>query len=79
MAVNPLIGLPLVLVLLALLWPLLGLNGARPYLELLTRRADIVLGAAVAWIALTYWLARRVSDAILLRVAGDKVLVRRER
>ena len=76
---NPLIGLPVVLVLLAVLWPLFGLNGARPYLELLARRADLILAASAAWIALTYWLARRVSDEFLLRVAGDKVLVRRER
>jgi hypothetical protein len=76
---NSLIGLPLLLLAAALLWPLAVLRGGRPYLAFLAGEPQVVVAAAAAWLALGYWLLRRLSVTILLRASGDKVRIRDER
>ena len=76
---NLLIGLPILLLAAALLWPLAALDGGRHYVMFLASEPHGVAAAAAAWLSLGYWLLRRLSAAVLLRVAGDKVRVREER
>lgn len=73
---SPLIGVPLFLVSVALLWPLVALDGGRAYVVLLASQPDSVAAASACWLSIVYWLVRRVSSAVLLRVSGDKVRVR---
>jgi len=70
---NLLLGLPFVLVVWGLLWPVLFLDGGAAYLALLwgNPRLSMVLMANLA--ILSYWLARRLSQALLLRSTGAKL------
>jgi hypothetical protein len=70
---NLLLGLPFVVVVGGLLFPLLFLDGATAYLRFLweTPRHVAVLAANLA--VLSYWLARRLSQALLLRSPGAKL------
>ena len=70
---NVLLGLPLVLVVWGLLWPVLFLDGGAAYLALLwgNPRLSMVLMTNLA--ILSYWLARRLSQALLLRSTGAKL------
>ena len=70
---NLLLGLPFVVVVWGLLFPLLFLDGAAAYLALLwgTPRLVAVLVANLG--ILSYWLARRLSQALLLRSTGAKL------
>jgi hypothetical protein len=76
---NILLGLPILFLAAALLWPLAVLDGGRHYLVFLASEPYGVAAAAAAWLSLGYWLLRRLSAAVLLRVAGDKVRVREHR
>ncbi len=70
---NLLLGLPFVLVVWGLLWPVLFLDGGAAYLALLwgNPRLSMVLMTNLA--ILSYWLARRLSQALLLRSTGAKL------
>jgi hypothetical protein len=71
--VNVLVGLPFIVVVWGLILPLLFLDGGPAYLGLLRKEprwcALTVLNLGV----LAYWLARRLSQALLLRSSGAKL------
>ena len=70
---NLLLGLPFLVVASGLVLPLLVLDGATAYLTFVWRNP----AAAVALVGnlgvLSYWLARRLSQALLLRSTGAKL------
>jgi len=70
---NPLLGLPFMVVICGLILPLLFLDGAVGYLALLWRNPRIVVALVVNLGVPSYWLARRLSQALLLRSTGAKL------
>jgi hypothetical protein len=70
---NLLLGIPFLVLTWGLLLPLLFLDGGPAYLALLWKTprlaAQLVLNLAVP----SYWLARRLSQALLLRSTGAKL------
>lgn len=70
---NLLLGLPLIVVVWGLLLPVLFLDGGAAYLAVLwgNPRLAAVLVANLG--ILSYWLARRLSQALLLRSTGAKL------
>jgi hypothetical protein len=70
---NPLLGLPFLVVVCGLILPLLFLDGAVGYLALLWRNPRVVLALVVNLAVPSYWLARRLSQALLLRSTGAKL------
>jgi len=70
---NLLLGLPLVLVVSGLLLPVLFLDGGGAYLALLWRNPRVVAALMANIGILSYWLARRLSQALLLRSTGAKL------
>lgn len=70
---NLLLGVPFVVVVWGLLFPVLFLDGGAAYLALLwgNPRLAAVLVANLG--ILSYWLARRLSEALLLRTTGAKL------
>ena len=70
---NPLLGLPFLVVVCGLLIPLLFLDGAVAYLTLLWENPRVVAALVVNLGVLSYWLARRLSQAFLLRSTGAKL------
>lgn len=70
---NLLVGLPFLVVVWGLLLPCLFLDGAAAYLRLLWENPRVV-GAMVLNLGVpSYWLARRLSQALLLRSTGAKL------
>jgi hypothetical protein len=71
--VNLLLGLPFIAVVWGLLLPIVLLDGGGAYLALFWREPRwaglILLNMGV----LAYWLARRLSQALLLRTSGAKL------
>ena len=67
---NLLLGLPFLVLVWGLLLPLLFLDGARAYLAFLWDNPRVVAGLSVNLGVLSYWLARRLSQALLLRSTG---------
>jgi hypothetical protein len=70
---NPLLGLPFLVVVCGLILPLLFLDGAVGYLALLWRNPRVVLALVLNLAVPSYWLARRFSQALLLRSTGAKL------
>jgi hypothetical protein len=70
---NLLLGLPLVLVVWGLLLPLLFLDGGAAYLALLWGNPRVAAALMANLGILSYWLARRLSQALLLRSTGAKL------
>ena len=70
---NPLLGLPFLVVVCGLILPLLFLDGAVGYLALLWRNPRVVLALVLTLAVPSYWLARRLSQALLLRSTGAKL------
>jgi hypothetical protein len=71
--VNLLLGLPLIAVVWGVLLPLLWLDGATAYLRLLWENPLLVAVLTANLGVPTYWLARRLSQALLLRSTGAKL------
>ena len=70
---NLLLGLPFVVVVGGLLFPLLFLDGAAAYLRFVWENPSRVAAVAGNLSVLSYWLARRLSQALLLRSTGAKL------
>ena len=70
---NPLLGLPFLVVICGLILPLLFLDGAVGYLALLWQNPRIAVALVVNLGVPSYWLARRLSQALLLRSTGAKL------
>jgi hypothetical protein len=70
---NLLLGLPFVVVVGGLLFPLLFLDGAAAYLRFVWENPSRVAALVVNLGVLSYWLARRLSQALLLRSTGAKL------
>jgi hypothetical protein len=70
---NLLLGLPFVVVVWGLLLPWLFLDGAGAYLAFLWENPRLVAALVVNLGVLSYWLARRLSQALLLRSTGAKL------
>ena len=70
---NPLLGFPFLVVICGLILPLLFLDGAVGYLALLWRNPRVVVALVVNLGVPSYWLARRLSQALLLRSTGAKL------
>lgn len=70
---NLLLGLPFLVLVWGLLLPFLFLDGADAYIAFLWRNprllAVLVLNLGVA----SYWVGRRLSQALLLRSTGAKL------
>jgi hypothetical protein len=70
---NLLVGLPFLLVVWSLLLPFLFFDGASAYLTFLWENPRVVAALAANVGVLSYWLARRLSQALLLRSTGAKL------
>jgi hypothetical protein len=70
---NLLAGLPFIVVAGGLLLPMLFLDGGKRYLELLWSNPRVTAALVLNLGVLSYWLARRLSQALLLRSAGAKL------
>ena len=70
---NLLLGLPFVVVVWGLLLPWLLLDGAAQYLAFLWENPRLVVALVLNVGVLSYWLARRLSQALLLRSTGAKL------
>lgn len=70
---NVLLGLPFLVVVCSLLLPLVLLDGAAAYLVILWENPPLVLGLVCNVGIPSYWLARRLSQAFLLRSTGAKL------
>lgn len=70
---NLLAGLPFVVVVGGLILPLLFLDGRAAYLALLWANPRLVIAVAVNLGIVSYWLARRLSQSLLLRSTGAKL------
>ena len=70
---NLLLGLPLVLVVWGLLLPVLFLDGGAAYLALLWGNPRVVAALMTNLGIVSYWLARRWSQALPLRSTGAKL------
>ena len=70
---NLLLGLPFIAVTWGLLLPLLFLDGAGAYLTFLGRNPRWLVPLLANLGIPSYWLARRLSQALLLRSTGAKL------
>jgi hypothetical protein len=70
---NLLLGLPFIAVTWGLLLPLLFLDGAGGYLTFLGRNPGWLVALLANLGIPSYWLARRLSQALLLRSTGAKL------
>jgi hypothetical protein len=70
---NLLLGLPFLVIVWGVLMPFLFLDGAAAYLKFLWNNPRMVLGLIANLGVLSYWLARRLSQALLLRSTGAKL------
>jgi hypothetical protein len=70
---NLLLGLPILAVAWGLLLPILFLDGADRYLSFLLDNPRLVAVLATNLGILSYWLGRRLSQALLLRSTGAKL------
>ena len=70
---NLLLGLPFVVVVWGLLLPWLLFDGAAAYLAFLWDNPRLAAALVVNLGVLSYWLARRLSQALLLRSTGAKL------
>ncbi len=70
---NLLLGLPFLALVWGLLLPLLFLDGADAYLAFLWKNPRLVAVLILNLGVVSYWLGRRLSQALLLRSAGAKL------
>ena len=70
---NLLAGLPFLAVAGGLLIPWLFLDGGQRYLALLWNNPRVTAVIVLNLSVLSYWLARRLSQALLLRSTGAKL------
>lgn len=70
---NLLLGLPFIALVWGLLLPLLFLDGADAYLAFLWKNPRLVAVLVVNLGVVSYWLGRRLSQALLLRSTGAKL------
>ncbi len=70
---NLLLGLPFLALVWGLLLPLLFLDGADAYLAFLWKNPRLVTVLILNLGVFSYWLGRRLSQALLLRSAGAKL------
>ena len=70
---NPLLGLPFLVVICGLTVPLLFMDGTVGYLGLLWRNPWVFVMLIVNLGVPSYWVARRLSQALLLRSPGAKL------
>ncbi len=70
---NLLLGLPFVVLVWGLFLPFLFLDGAAVYLAFLWENPRLVAVLALNLGVVSYWLARRLSQALLLRSTGAKL------
>ena len=70
---NLLLGLPFVALVWGLLLPLLFLDGGEAYLALLWRNPRLLTLLTLNLGVSSYWLGRRLSQALLLRSTGAKL------
>jgi membrane protein implicated in regulation of membrane protease activity len=70
---NLLLGLPFLVLVWGLLLPLVFLDGAGAYLGLLWKNPRLVVVLVLNLGVLSYWLGRRLSQALLLRSTGAKL------
>jgi hypothetical protein len=70
---NVLLGLPFLVIVWGVLMPFLFLDGAAAYLKFLWSNPPVVLALVANLGVLSYWLARRLSQAFLLRSTGAKL------
>jgi hypothetical protein len=70
---NLLLGLPFVVVVWGLLLPWLLLDGGGEYLAFLWDNPRLAAALVLNLGVLSYWLARRLSQALLLRSTGAKL------
>ena len=70
---NLLLGLPFVVVVGGLILPLLFLDGRSAYLALLWANPRLVMVVTLNLGIVSYWMARRLSQALLLRTTGAKL------
>ena len=70
---NLLLGLPFVVVVWGLLLPWVLLDGAGGYLAFLWDNPRLVAALVGNLGVLSYWLARRLSQTLLLRSTGAKL------
>jgi hypothetical protein len=70
---NLLLGLPFLALVFGLLVPLLLLDGAGAYIAFLWRNPAVVAVLLANLAIVSYWLARRLSQAFLLRSTGAKL------
>jgi hypothetical protein len=70
---NLLLGLPFLVVVCGLILPLLFLDGAAGYLTLLWENPRVLVALVANLGVVSYWLARRMSQALLLRSTGAKL------
>ena len=70
---NLLLGLPFVVVVGGLILPLLYLDGRSGYLALLWANPRLVMVVTLNLGIVSYWMARRLSQALLLRSTGAKL------
>lgn len=70
---NLLLGLPFIALVWGLLLPLLFLDGAQAYLAFLWKNPRVVAVLVLNLGVVSYWLGRRLSQALLLRSTGAKL------
>ena len=70
---NLLAGIPFIAMVGGLLLPWLFLDGRARYLPFLWHNPAVALLAALNLAVTSYWLARRLSQAFLLRTTGAKL------
>ena len=70
---NLLLGLPFLVLVWGLLLPLVFLDGAGAYLGFLWRNPRLVAVLVLNLGIVSYWLGRRLSQALLLRSTGAKL------
>lgn len=70
---NLLLGLPFLVIVWGVLMPFLFLDGAAGYLKFLWGNPRLVVALVANLGVVSYWLARRLSQALLLRSTGAKL------
>ena len=70
---NPLAGVPFLLVVGGMLFPLLFLDAGPRYVTFLWGNPLLAILLAVNWSVVGYWTARRLAETLFLRSAGAKL------
>jgi hypothetical protein len=70
------LGVPVMVVAMALLLPVFVGHAGPAYLKWFVMQMDVAAAAGACWVLLGYSGMRLLADKLLLRVSGDKVRVR---